>query len=110
LADVFLDTYPYNCGSTSNDVVHAGLPLITMAGQTLVSRMGQSLLNELGRQSMVVCGYKDYEKKVVQLSRLKVKKRPLQLVQSATKARLGQSPLKPYRVNRFSNGLMNLIK
>jgi hypothetical protein len=27
LADVFLDTYPYNCGSTSNDVINAGIPL-----------------------------------------------------------------------------------
>lgn len=44
MADVFLDTFPYNCGSTTNDVINAGVPLVTMSGRTMVSRMGGSLL------------------------------------------------------------------
>jgi predicted O-linked N-acetylglucosamine transferase (SPINDLY family) len=40
LADVFLDTFPYNCGSTANDVVQAGVPIVTMSGRTMVSQMG----------------------------------------------------------------------
>jgi predicted O-linked N-acetylglucosamine transferase (SPINDLY family) len=44
LADVFLDTYPYNCGSTANDVLNASIPLVSRYGKTLVSRMGFSLL------------------------------------------------------------------
>lgn len=47
LADVYLDTYPYNSGSTSNDVIHAGVPIVTMYGKTLVSRMGLSLMTKI---------------------------------------------------------------
>jgi len=45
LCNIYLDTYPYNCGSTSNDVIKAGLPLITQFGKTMVSRMGLSILS-----------------------------------------------------------------
>jgi predicted O-linked N-acetylglucosamine transferase (SPINDLY family) len=45
LCDVYLDTYPYNCGSTTNDVIRAGVPLVTRYGETMVSRMGLSILN-----------------------------------------------------------------
>lgn len=47
LANVFLDTYPYNCGSTSNDVINSGVPLVTLFGKSMVSRMGMSILNKL---------------------------------------------------------------
>ena len=67
LADVFLDTYPYNCGSTSNDVVHAGLPMVTMYGRTLVSRMGLSILTALGLQDRATNSYEAYEEKVVEI-------------------------------------------
>jgi predicted O-linked N-acetylglucosamine transferase (SPINDLY family) len=42
LADVFLDTFPYNCGSTTNDVIEAGTPMVTLSGNSMVSRMGGS--------------------------------------------------------------------
>ena len=45
LCDVYLDTYPYNCGSTSNDVVRARVPLVSRYGKTMVSRMGYSIVN-----------------------------------------------------------------
>jgi len=48
-ANVFLDTFPYNCGSTSVDVINADLPLVTMYGHSMVSRMGLSLLSALGK-------------------------------------------------------------
>jgi predicted O-linked N-acetylglucosamine transferase (SPINDLY family) len=47
-ADVFLDTFPYNCGSTARDVVAAGVPMVTLSGNTIVSRMGGSVLSSLG--------------------------------------------------------------
>ncbi len=51
LCDVYLDTYPYNCGSTTNDVVRAGVPLVTRYGNTMVSRMGFSILSSLRRMN-----------------------------------------------------------
>ncbi|WP_346309126.1 hypothetical protein [Limnohabitans sp.] len=68
LADVYLDTYPYNCGSTSNDVIHAGVPLVTLYGKTLVSRMGLSLLSALNSVSNATRTYSEYEDKVLELS------------------------------------------
>jgi predicted O-linked N-acetylglucosamine transferase (SPINDLY family) len=53
LADVFLDTFPYNCGSTTNDVIQAGVPIVTMSGRTMVSRMGGSILKSLNAHNLV---------------------------------------------------------
>lgn len=68
LADVYLDSYPYNCGSTSNDVINAGVPIVTLYGKTLVSRMGLSMLSELGMQDLAADSYPAYEDKVVEVA------------------------------------------
>jgi hypothetical protein len=65
LADVFLDTYPYNCGSTSNDVINAGVELVSMSGKTLVSRMGLSLLEAHGRSIKTIKTLRAYELRVL---------------------------------------------
>jgi len=70
LADVFLDTFPYNCGSTTNDVVQAGVPIVTMSGKTLVSRMGGSILQATGKSvDLIARSYSDYIDKIKALSR-----------------------------------------
>jgi predicted O-linked N-acetylglucosamine transferase (SPINDLY family) len=53
LADVFLDTFPYNCGSTARDVVKAGVPLLTHPGRSMISRMGASVNHALGLSHLV---------------------------------------------------------
>ena len=58
--DVFLDTYPYNCGSTTSDVVNAGVPLVTRYGRTMVSRMGRSMLSALGLQELIANSFSEY--------------------------------------------------
>ena len=44
LADLFLDTLPYNAGATASDALWAGLPVLTCAGKTYVGRMAGALL------------------------------------------------------------------
>lgn len=68
LMDVYLDTYPYNCGSTTNDVIHAGVPLVTLHGKTMVSRMGLSVLTSLGMGHNATSSLAAYEDKVVEVS------------------------------------------
>jgi predicted O-linked N-acetylglucosamine transferase (SPINDLY family) len=69
LADVFLDTFPYNCGSTTNDVVQAGVPIVTMSGRTLVSRMGGSILQATGKSAdLIANSHGDYIAKIKTLS------------------------------------------
>ena len=65
LADVFLDTFPYNCGSTTNDVVQAGVPVVTISGKTLVSRMGGSILRNTQNQDLVCSSFSEYKDKVI---------------------------------------------
>jgi predicted O-linked N-acetylglucosamine transferase (SPINDLY family) len=67
LADVYLDTYPYNCGSTSNDVITAGVPLVTLFGKTMVSRMGLSLMTAVNLPEMATRTISDYEDKVLEI-------------------------------------------
>ena len=68
LADVFLDTFPYNCGSTTNDVVQAGVPIVTVSGKTLVSRMGGSILQSLGLSQLIASNLSEYKTKIAGLA------------------------------------------
>lgn len=52
-ADLFLDTCPYNAGTTANDALFAGLPVLTLSGQTYVSRMAGALLHRLGLDPLI---------------------------------------------------------
>jgi predicted O-linked N-acetylglucosamine transferase (SPINDLY family) len=73
LADVFLDTFPYNCGSTTNDVVQAGVPIVTMSGRTMVSRMGGSILEATGKSAdLIAHSFSEYKEKIKALSEIKV--------------------------------------
>jgi predicted O-linked N-acetylglucosamine transferase (SPINDLY family) len=63
IANIFLDNFPYNCGSTTNDAVNAGLPLISKSGKTLVSRMGKSVLVSVGVPELTVNTNEEYIEK-----------------------------------------------
>jgi predicted O-linked N-acetylglucosamine transferase (SPINDLY family) len=73
LANVFLDTYPYNCGSTSNDVINAGIPLLTLYGQSMVSRMGKSISELIGITKYTCNSTKDYVNRCISISNSKSK-------------------------------------
>ena len=61
LADLFLDTNPFNAGTTASDALWAGLPVLTWAGQTFCSRMAGSLLHAVGLPELVTHTLQDYE-------------------------------------------------
>jgi hypothetical protein len=68
LADLFLDNHPYNAGSTANDAVWMGLPMLTLAGRSFVSRMGASLLTACGVTELIAHSAAEYEDKAVALA------------------------------------------
>jgi predicted O-linked N-acetylglucosamine transferase (SPINDLY family) len=68
LADLFLDTYPFNAGTTASDALWAGLPLLTCAGQTFSSRMAGSLLRAVDLPQLITYNFADYEEKAVALA------------------------------------------
>jgi predicted O-linked N-acetylglucosamine transferase (SPINDLY family) len=68
LADVFLDSFPYNCGSTTRDVINCGTPIVTCSGRTMVSRMTGSILNSLDLNELITQDLQAYEDLIVELS------------------------------------------
>ncbi|MRX11239.1 methyltransferase domain-containing protein [Pseudoduganella sp. FT25W] len=68
LADLFLDTFPFNAGTTASDALWAGLPLLTCAGQTFSSRMAGSLLRAVDLPQLITYNFADYEDKAVELA------------------------------------------
>jgi protein O-GlcNAc transferase len=61
LADLFLDTTPYNAHTTGSDALWAGVPLVTCLGSTFASRVGASLLKAIGLDELVTSSLQDYE-------------------------------------------------
>jgi protein O-GlcNAc transferase len=68
LADLFLDTFPFNAGATASDALWAGLPLVTVCGEALASRMAGSLLHAVGLPELVTYSLADYETLALRLA------------------------------------------
>lgn len=66
--DLFLDTYPFNAGTTANDALWMGLPVLTMSGQTFASRMAGALLTAAGLPELITTDLQTYEEKAVALA------------------------------------------
>lgn len=66
VADVFLDTFPYNAGTTATDALWSGLPIVTYSGRTYVSRMAGSLLTSAGLHDFIAESLAGYEEIAVQ--------------------------------------------
>lgn len=66
--DLFLDTLPYNAGTTASDALWAGLPVLTCAGQTLTGRMAASLLSALQLSELITTDLTAYENLAVALA------------------------------------------
>ena len=54
LADLFLDTHPYNAHTTASDALWAGCPVLTCPGDTFAARVAGSLNHHLGLAHMNV--------------------------------------------------------
>ena len=61
LADLFLDTLPFNGGTTASDALWAGLPVLTCSGRSFASRMAGSLLQAIGLPELITTSLRDYE-------------------------------------------------
>jgi protein O-GlcNAc transferase len=68
LADLFLDTLPYNAGATASDALWAGLPVLTCAGTTYVGRMAGALLTAIGLPELITTSLNDYEALALRLA------------------------------------------
>jgi protein O-GlcNAc transferase len=68
LADLFVDTLPYNAHTTANDALWCGLPLLTCVGTTFAGRVAGSLLHAVGLPELVTSSLEEYERLALRLA------------------------------------------
>jgi len=68
LADLALDTLPYNAHTTMSDALWAGIPAISCTGESFASRVGASLLKAAGLSELITTNLQDYEKLALELA------------------------------------------
>lgn len=68
VADLFLDTLPYNAHTTASDALWAGLPVLTCTGEAFASRVAASLLTAIGLPELVAASQAQFEDLAVDLA------------------------------------------
>jgi predicted O-linked N-acetylglucosamine transferase (SPINDLY family) len=68
LADLFLDTLPYNAHAGGSDALWTGVPIVTCRGSTFAGRVGASLLNAVGIPELVAHSLEEYEALALELA------------------------------------------
>ena len=86
--DLFLDTHPYNAGTTASDALRMGLPVLSYIGKSYPSRMGASILNALNLTQLIVSSLEEYEFLAIELAKdskkyIKIKDKLLNNLSSA---------------------------
>ena len=82
LADLFLDTWPYNAGTTAVDALWAGTPVITKVGNAISARMCYSALKQIDLPELITYTANEYKDLAISLAtdpaRLKLIKEKLE--------------------------------
>ncbi len=68
VADLFLDTLPYNAHSTAGYALCAGLPVITCPGKSFAARVAGSQLNALNVPELLTNSLQEYEARALDLA------------------------------------------
>jgi predicted O-linked N-acetylglucosamine transferase (SPINDLY family) len=68
LADLFLDTLPYNAHTTASDALWVGVPVVTCVGGTFPGRVAASLLDAIGLPELTTTTTEAYEALAIELA------------------------------------------
>jgi predicted O-linked N-acetylglucosamine transferase (SPINDLY family) len=68
VADLFIDTLPYNAHTTASDALWAGLPVLTCMGESFASRVAASLLNAIELPELITTTQEQYEATAIELA------------------------------------------
>jgi predicted O-linked N-acetylglucosamine transferase (SPINDLY family) len=100
LADLFLDTLPYNAHTTACDALWAGVPVLTRIGESFAARGAASIVTAIGLPEMIARSQVEYEAMAVDLA-----KNPDKL--AAIKAKLAHNRLTTplFDTERFTRDL-----
>lgn len=100
LADLFLDTLPYNAHSTATDALWAGLPLVTCVGSAFPGRVASSLLSAIDLPELITTTLSDYENLALNLAR-----NPQKLAGIKSKLAVNRDSLPLFNSKRFCRHL-----
>ena len=68
LADLFLDSFPYNGHTTTSDALWAGVPVLTYSGRSFASRVAGSLLRAHGMEDLITSSVSEYADLAVKIA------------------------------------------
>ena len=68
LADLALDTWPYNAHTTASDALWAGVPVVTRIGRQFAARVAASLLTAVGMPELIARDEAEYERLILALA------------------------------------------
>ncbi|QIK38613.1 tetratricopeptide repeat protein [Caldichromatium japonicum] len=100
LADLCLDTLPYNAHTTASDALRAGIPILTCLGETFPGRVAASLLTAAGMSELIVQDLDAYEAQARFLAT-----HPDELIQLRERLRAGQHRSAYFDTERFTRNL-----
>jgi predicted O-linked N-acetylglucosamine transferase (SPINDLY family) len=66
--DLFLDTFPYNAGTTASDVLRIGVPILTLSGESFASRVASSVLTSMNLGDLVAHNLDQYANIAIELA------------------------------------------
>jgi predicted O-linked N-acetylglucosamine transferase (SPINDLY family) len=90
LADLFIDTLPYNAHTTASDALRMGLPVLTCIGQSFASRVAASLLKAVNMPELITTTQEQYEALAIELATHPEK---LKTIKAKLVANLATAPL-----------------
>ncbi len=96
LADLFLDTLPYNAHTTASDALWAGLPVLTCTGSAFAGRVAGSLLTAAGLPALITQGLEEYETLALRLATT-----PAMLTANRASLALGRNDCPLFDTGRF---------
>jgi predicted O-linked N-acetylglucosamine transferase (SPINDLY family) len=109
LADLFLDTHPYNAHATTSDAIQVGLPVLTCVGKSFASRVAASLINSVDLPELLTKTHEQYEKIAIDLA---TKPSKLKAIKEKLEINLTTSPLydTPLYVKQIETAFMTMYE
>lgn len=100
IPDLFLDTRPYNAGTTASDALRMGLPVLTLLGESYPSRMAGSILTAANLPELITTSVEEYESMAIDLG---LNSKKLKIIKNKLEESLTESPL--YDIELFTRSI-----
>ncbi|MEL7036527.1 MAG: tetratricopeptide repeat protein [Cyanobacteria bacterium J06592_8] len=106
LADILLDSYPYNGGTHTLEALWFEVPVVTFKGEQFLSRMGYSFLRGVGVEAGVAESWEEYINWGVRLGKDQVLRTSVQTQLKEAKTSANLAPL--WNPTLFAENLYNI--